>query len=84
MRNPDILKSWGGGANAILVRGRDPRAPAARLRRRPEAAWVHGVRLPDGVWVVNVHSHHRPEALALADTRGPRRARAGVGRRLLR
>ena len=27
-RNPDILKANGGGANAILVRGRDPRATA--------------------------------------------------------
>jgi endonuclease/exonuclease/phosphatase family metal-dependent hydrolase len=68
-RNPDILKSWGGGANAILVHGRkilDHRAE--RLRRRPEARWVHGVRLADG-WVVNVHSQNKPEALALADTR---------------
>ena len=29
---------------------------------------MHGVRLADG-WVVNVHSHNRPEARALADTR---------------
>jgi endonuclease/exonuclease/phosphatase family metal-dependent hydrolase len=68
-RNPDILKSWGGGANAILVRGRailDHRAE--RLRRRPEARWVHGVRLADA-WVVNVHSQNHPEAEALADTR---------------
>lgn len=41
---------------------------AERLRRAPEARWVHGVRLPDA-WVVNVHSHNKPEALALADTR---------------
>jgi endonuclease/exonuclease/phosphatase family metal-dependent hydrolase len=68
-RNPDILKSNGGGCDAILVRG----APilehrALRLRRRPEGRWVHGVRL-EGCWVVNVHSHNHPEALALADTR---------------
>jgi endonuclease/exonuclease/phosphatase family metal-dependent hydrolase len=68
VRNPDILKSNGGGCNAILVRGAailDHRA--LRLRRAPEARWVHGVRLPDG-WVVNVHSQNHPEALALADT----------------
>ncbi len=67
-RNPDILKSWGGGANAILVRGAEIlEHRAERLRRRPEARWVHGVRLADG-WIVNVHSHNHPEALALADT----------------
>jgi endonuclease/exonuclease/phosphatase family metal-dependent hydrolase len=67
-RNPDILKSNGGGCNAILVRGRILDHRAEQLRRAPEARWVHGVRLADG-WVVNVHSHNHPEALALADTR---------------
>jgi endonuclease/exonuclease/phosphatase family metal-dependent hydrolase len=68
-RNPDILKSNGGGANAILVRGGEIlEHRAARLRRRPEARWVHGVRLAEG-WFVNVHSHNQPEELALADTR---------------
>ena len=68
LRNPDLLKSWGGGCNAILVRG-EPilEHRALRLRRRPEARWVHGVRLAGG-WVVNVHSHNHPEAAALADT----------------
>jgi endonuclease/exonuclease/phosphatase family metal-dependent hydrolase len=68
-RNPDILKSHGGGANAILVRGaiRDDRA--VRLRRWPEARWAHGVRLDDAGWAVNVHSQNHPEAAALADTR---------------
>ncbi len=67
-RNPDILKSNGGGANAILVRGQILEHRALRLRRMPEARWVHGVRLADGAWVVNVHSHNHPEPLALADT----------------
>ena len=29
-RNPDLLKSNGGGANTIFVRGPDPRAPGPR------------------------------------------------------
>ena len=66
-RNPDILKSNGGGANAILVRGQIREHRSARLRRAPEARWVHGVRL-EGGWAVNVHSHNHPEQLALSDT----------------
>jgi endonuclease/exonuclease/phosphatase family metal-dependent hydrolase len=68
-RNPDILKSNGGGANAILVRGEIREHRSLRLRRIPEGRWVHGVRLVDGGWAVNVHSQNHPEALALADTR---------------
>jgi endonuclease/exonuclease/phosphatase family metal-dependent hydrolase len=68
-RNPDILKSNGGGANAILVRGAIIEHRAVRLRRWPEGRWAHGVRLADGGWAVNVHSQNGPEALALADTR---------------
>ncbi|HET8754674.1 MAG TPA: endonuclease/exonuclease/phosphatase family protein [Solirubrobacteraceae bacterium] len=80
VRNPDLLKSWGGGCNAILVRGQPILGHRAqRLRRAPEARWVHGVRLGGG-WVVNVHSHNKPEALALADTqRAIAAARAWAG-----
>jgi endonuclease/exonuclease/phosphatase family metal-dependent hydrolase len=67
-RNPDILKSGGGGANAILVRGDIGEHRAERLRRWPEARWVHGVRLPDASWVVNVHSQNHPVEAARADT----------------
>jgi endonuclease/exonuclease/phosphatase family metal-dependent hydrolase len=67
-RNPDILKSWGGGANAILVRGLEvAETRAVRLRRLPEARWAHGVRLAGAGWVVNVHAQNFPEASARAD-----------------
>jgi endonuclease/exonuclease/phosphatase family metal-dependent hydrolase len=82
-RNPDILKSNGGGANAILVRGGEIlEHRAERLRRWPEARWVHGVRLADG-WFVNVHSHNHPEALALADTQAAIAAARGWGSPLI-
>ena len=67
-RNPDLLKSSGGGANAILVRGEIEEHRAEQVRRRPEARWVHGVRLPDATWVVNVHSQNHPEDAARADS----------------
>jgi endonuclease/exonuclease/phosphatase family metal-dependent hydrolase len=57
IRRPDLIKSNGGGANAILVRGD---AVAEHRTRRlciwPERRWVHGARLRDaGVWVANLH-----------------------------
>jgi endonuclease/exonuclease/phosphatase family metal-dependent hydrolase len=68
VRNPDILKSNGGGANAILVRGAAGDHRTHRLRWWPEGRCAHGVRLADGTWVVNLHAHNRPEARALADS----------------
>jgi endonuclease/exonuclease/phosphatase family metal-dependent hydrolase len=57
-RWPDIAKSNGGGANAILVRG--DAIVEHRVRRLclwPERRWLHAVRLRDaGVWVANVHA----------------------------
>jgi endonuclease/exonuclease/phosphatase family metal-dependent hydrolase len=61
-RRPDLMKSNGGGANAILVR-----APATvtdhrerLLCRLPERRRVHAVRLEGGLWVGNLHAtaHH--------------------------
>ncbi|MGE4427714.1 MAG: endonuclease/exonuclease/phosphatase family protein [Solirubrobacteraceae bacterium] len=57
-RRPDLLKSNGGGANAILVRGTGPVTAHARLRLRacPERRVLHAVRLgPRATWVANVH-----------------------------
>jgi endonuclease/exonuclease/phosphatase family metal-dependent hydrolase len=67
-RRPDLIKSWGGGANAILVR--DQRILEHRsqtLRRWPERRAVHGVRLEDGGWVSNLHAQAHSEARAQAD-----------------
>jgi endonuclease/exonuclease/phosphatase family metal-dependent hydrolase len=60
-RNPDLLKSNGGGANAILVRGAgitDHRS--RRLTLLPERRMAHGVRLDSGAWVVNLHATTEP------------------------
>ncbi len=54
-RNPDVLKANGGGANAILVRGRVHEHRSALLTRAPERRFAHGVRVDDG-WVVNLHA----------------------------
>jgi endonuclease/exonuclease/phosphatase family metal-dependent hydrolase len=54
-RWPDLIKSNGGGSNAILARHRirDYRSP--RLRRFPERRVQQLVRLADGTCVSNVH-----------------------------
>jgi len=69
-RWPDVVKSQGGGANAILVRGQEiVEHRAVMLRRWPERRVAHGVRLASGVWVVNLHAsaHSPPRAQADLD-----------------
>jgi endonuclease/exonuclease/phosphatase family metal-dependent hydrolase len=66
-RNPDLLGSWGGGANAILVRGRILEHRTATLTRLPERRAVQGVALPGGVWVVNFHATTEPKSRTRAD-----------------
>lgn len=61
VRWPDLVKSNGGGCNAILVRGTAVEAHRSeRLRWWPERRVVHGVRLAGGTWVANVHAQVRP------------------------
>jgi endonuclease/exonuclease/phosphatase family metal-dependent hydrolase len=65
---PDVVKSWGGGSNAILVRG--PAIAEHRvhtLRLRPERRVMHAVRLTDGRWIANLHAQVRPPVLARND-----------------
>jgi endonuclease/exonuclease/phosphatase family metal-dependent hydrolase len=72
-RRPDLIKSNGGGANAILVRpggGAIGRHATALIRWWPERRYVHAVQLGEsGLWVGNVH----------ASTRA-RRAQSDMGR----
>jgi endonuclease/exonuclease/phosphatase family metal-dependent hydrolase len=58
-RWPDVIKSNGGGCNAILVREREiVEHRSRRLCWLPERRWVHGVRLADHdrLWVCNLHT----------------------------
>ncbi len=73
-RNPDLLKSNGGGANAILVRGRDRGAPhgtadlaagAPPRARRPARAGLGRER-------ARVHAPGRPGRAATRCARSPR------------
>jgi endonuclease/exonuclease/phosphatase family metal-dependent hydrolase len=66
-RRPDLIKSNGGGANAILVRGaRIAEHRTRTLSRRPERRVMHAVRLDDGTWFANVHAQG-PDDLARGD-----------------
>lgn len=66
-RAPDLIKSNGGGANAILVRGQAiAEHRRVVLRHRPERRVMHAVRLPGG-WVGNLHAQVHSEARAQAD-----------------
>jgi endonuclease/exonuclease/phosphatase family metal-dependent hydrolase len=65
---PDVLKSWAGGCNAILVRGQAIREHRVRrLRLLPERRVAHGVRLEDGTWVTNLHAQAHVERRAQDD-----------------
>jgi endonuclease/exonuclease/phosphatase family metal-dependent hydrolase len=67
-RLPDLMGSWAGGANTILVRGHGiSEHRRRRLRWRPERRWVHAVRLGSGAWIGNVHAQVRPHSLTRAD-----------------
>lgn len=66
-RNPDLIGSNGGGANAILVRGRIIEHRWIELTRRPERRVAHGVALDGGSWVVNLHASKEPKTGSRSD-----------------
>ncbi len=67
-RWPDLIKSNGGGANAILVRGQEiVQARTRRLRWWPERRWLQAVRLGEGTWVGNLHATVRDAPAALRE-----------------
>jgi endonuclease/exonuclease/phosphatase family metal-dependent hydrolase len=67
-RWPELMKSQGGGANAILARrDRIVTHQVEVLTRSPERRVAHGVSLGCGVWVVNLHATAHDEAAALRD-----------------
>jgi len=69
-RFPDLIKSDGGGANTILVRGQAiTEHRRATLRWWPERRVVHAVRTADGAWWANFHAQAHSEERALADAR---------------
>jgi endonuclease/exonuclease/phosphatase family metal-dependent hydrolase len=75
-RWPDLIKSSGGGANAMLVRGGEVIAQARRrLCLWPERRQVHGIQargepFPDGIWIANLHATaHDTEAAVRDNTR---------------
>ena len=76
-RWPDLLKSGGGGANAILVRREAiSERHALVLRRLPERRVAHGVRVAD-TWFVNLHATaHVPDRAQEDVERAARAARA--------
>ena len=69
-RAPDVIKSNGGGANAVLVRPTAGTIAAHRSvlqRRWPERRICHAVALAGGVWVANVHAQVHSRERAQAD-----------------
>jgi endonuclease/exonuclease/phosphatase family metal-dependent hydrolase len=68
IRWPDLIKSNGGGANAILVREIPVvRHHTLRLCWRPERRQLHAVRLAKGVWVGNLHATVGDDPAARSD-----------------
>jgi len=63
-RWPDVIKSNGGGCNAVLARHRIIEHRAVRLRLLPERRVAQLVRFQDGTCVANFHASTREELAA--------------------
>jgi endonuclease/exonuclease/phosphatase family metal-dependent hydrolase len=67
-RRPDLIKSGGGGSNAILVRSDQILEHRTQtLRLLPERRRMQAVRLASGTWVANLHATAHVEARARED-----------------
>lgn len=67
-RWPDVIKSGGGGANTILVRGTTiTEHRTVTLRRWPERRVCHGVALDGETWCANLHAQVHSEERARSD-----------------
>jgi len=67
-RWPDVMKSQGGGCNAMLVRG-EPivEHSVLELRKRPERRVAHAIRVGSGIAIVNLHATAHVPARAQED-----------------
>ncbi len=78
-RRPDLIRSNGGGSNAVLSRGAIHSHQTARLRLWPERRVAQLVSLASGVCVVNLHASRQQgraerelaQAFLLAGGSGP-------------
>jgi endonuclease/exonuclease/phosphatase family metal-dependent hydrolase len=74
VRWPDLMKSSGGGSNAILVRDATiVEHRTLRLCVRPERRQLQSVRLSSGLWIGNLHATAHDDEAAERDVE---RARA--------
>ena len=84
-RFPDVMRSSGGGCNAILCRSDRIAAERAQvLCRTPERRIVSGVELGCGAWVCGLHASSGPSPEAVRDVaRAARAARTWAAGRPL-